>query len=43
LYNLKDDPGEEKNLLKKKEFADKLVGRFRAFRRKLRVVKVPRQ
>ena len=43
LYNLKDDPGEEKNLLKEKELADKLVGRFRAFRRKLRVVKVPRQ
>jgi choline-sulfatase len=43
LYNLKDDPGEEKNLLKDQELADKFVDRFKAFRRKLRVVKVRRQ
>ncbi|MBN1610665.1 MAG: sulfatase-like hydrolase/transferase [Polyangiaceae bacterium] len=40
LYDLKNDPGEEKNLLKNKEFAEKFVGRFKAFRRQLRVVRV---
>ena len=40
LYNLADDPGETKDLLDDKELKKKVVSRFKAFRRKLRVVKV---
>jgi choline-sulfatase len=40
LYNLKDDPAEQKNLLKDKALRETVVGRFKAFRRRLRVVKV---
>jgi arylsulfatase A-like enzyme len=44
LYDLKHDPGEEKNLLKDKTVSERIVSRFKTFvREKVRVVRVKRQ
>ncbi|MEZ4375005.1 MAG: sulfatase-like hydrolase/transferase [Polyangiaceae bacterium] len=40
LYNLREDPAEKKDLLDDAELKEKELGRFKAFRKKLRVVPV---
>ncbi|MCA9626573.1 MAG: sulfatase-like hydrolase/transferase [Myxococcales bacterium] len=40
LYDLKDDPAEKKDLLDDAELKEKELGRFKAFRKKLREVRV---
>lgn len=40
LYDLSKDPAEKKDLLDDAELKDKVMGRFKAFRRKLRIVPV---
>ncbi len=42
LYNLAQDPGEKKDLLDDKELKERVVGRFNAFRHRLRKVYVRR-
>ena len=43
LYDLEKDAAEEKNLLKDKVLADRMIDRFKAFRRRLDLVHVPVQ
>lgn len=43
LYNLKEDPGEKKDLLDDAELKEQQLGRYKAFRKKLREVRVRAQ
>jgi arylsulfatase A-like enzyme len=43
LYDLEKDPGEKNDLKSDQELLDQVSERFKAFRRQLQVVRVPRQ